>query len=60
LIDVHHVSSGFDEFDDHWTISRWRYLSTLLWQLELTTGTWYSLAHRGLWPTNYNGCWTPP
>jgi len=60
---VHHVSSGyanFDEFDDHWAMSPWRHLSTLLWQLESTTVTWYSPAHRGLWPTNYNRCWTPP
>jgi len=59
---MHHVSSGytnFDESDDHWTTSPWRHLSMLLWQLELTTATWYSPAHRGMWPINYNGCWTP-
>jgi len=58
---VHHVSSAyanFDKFDDHWTMSPWRHMSTLLWQLELTTATWYSTVHRGLWPTNYNGCWS--
>jgi len=31
-----------------------------LWWLELTTATWYSPAYRGLWPTYYNRCWTPP
>jgi len=63
FINVHHVSSGyanFVEFDDLWTMSPWRHLSMLLWQLESTTATWYSSAHQGLSPTNYNECWTLP
>jgi len=31
-----------------------------LWQLELTTATWYWPANQSLWLTNYNGCWTLP